>query len=179
MTLEDSLDPPMFASNGADKWTRRNVERNGADPWASLTNIGVNVFFGRSPGSIVLKVEQSHRSLGVRLMESLLFVSHVQAKLEHACTWLGSSFESVVQPPVTVCCAKPDPRLTSLDLNCRKHSNISPLEPSLHSKLSTRILRRGLCISTSPIRNRSWCAELKNSMLGTHMCPGFAEHRPC
>ena len=98
MTLEDSLDPPMFASNGADKWTRRNVERNGADPWASLTNIGVNVFFGRSPGSIVLKVEQSHRSLGVRLMESLLFVSHVQAKLEHACTWLGFSFESVVQP---------------------------------------------------------------------------------
>lgn len=98
MTLEDSLDPPMFASSGADKWTRRNVERNGADPWASLTNIGVDVFFGRSPGSIVLKVEQSHRSSGVRLMESLLFVSHVQAKLEHACTWLGSSFKSIVQP---------------------------------------------------------------------------------
>lgn len=59
MTLEDRRDPPTFASKGADRWTRRNVERNGADAWASLTNIEVDVFLGRSPGFIVLRRAKS------------------------------------------------------------------------------------------------------------------------
>lgn len=31
MRLEDRFDPPTFASTGADRWIKRNVERNGAD----------------------------------------------------------------------------------------------------------------------------------------------------
>lgn len=52
MTLEDRFDPPTFASSGADKWIIRKVERNGADAWANLANIGIDVFFGRSLGFI-------------------------------------------------------------------------------------------------------------------------------
>jgi hypothetical protein len=64
MTLDDRFDPPTFASKGADRWTRRNVERNGADAWASLTNIEVDVFLGRSPGFIVCS-EGSHFKLAL------------------------------------------------------------------------------------------------------------------
>ena len=53
MTLEDRFDPPTFASNGADRWIKRNVEINGADAWESLANIEVGVFFEGSPGFIV------------------------------------------------------------------------------------------------------------------------------
>lgn len=53
MRLEDRFDPPTFANMGADRWIKRNVERNGADAWASLTNIGVEMFLGWSPEFIV------------------------------------------------------------------------------------------------------------------------------
>ena len=57
MTLEDRFDPPTFASNGADRWIKRNVEINGADAWESLANIEVGVFFEVSPGFIVWRVK--------------------------------------------------------------------------------------------------------------------------
>lgn len=52
--LEDRFDPPTLASTGADRWIKRNVERNGADAWANLTRTGVDVFLGRSSGFIAI-----------------------------------------------------------------------------------------------------------------------------
>ena len=65
MTLEDRLDPPTFASMGADKCIKRKVERNGADACASLTNIGVDVFFGRPLGFIVRSFKSMLYELGM------------------------------------------------------------------------------------------------------------------
>lgn len=46
MTWDDNEDPPRFARAGAERWMRRKVEMNGAEPCASFVRIPVTVVRG-------------------------------------------------------------------------------------------------------------------------------------
>lgn len=50
MTVEDKLEPPTFASAGADKWTMRKTERKGAEMCATFVKTAtVCLSFDPSP----------------------------------------------------------------------------------------------------------------------------------
>lgn len=58
MTCEANDDPPTLAMIGAERWTRRNADRNGAEPCATFARIFM-AFLRASRGSPGIPVSPS------------------------------------------------------------------------------------------------------------------------